>query len=171
MQLSDFAVKRSWKSRKAQEDAFGSTSLRFPHDKKYIISESCYITIPVIMKQRIHLFPFRTQKLSSALPKVLGGPPPGRIGSCRISFEKPVFITKTGFFLYFLAYFCAVRQICNLFCLSLNDVKIYNSAVFLWFLSELDAYTKTNRNAAFLLFVAVPEIIKFYLYLILDKFR
>ena len=67
--------------------------------------------------------------------------------------------------------FCAVRQICNLFCLSLNDVKIYNSAVFLWFLSELDAYTKTNRNAAFLLFVAVPEIIKFYLYLILDKFR
>ena len=127
--------------------------------------------IPVIMKQRIHLFPFRTQKLSSALPKVLGGPPPGRIGSCRISFEKPVFITKTGFFLYFLAYFCAVRQICNLFCLSLNDVKIYNSAVFLWFLSELDAYTKTNRNAAFLLFVAVPEIIKFYLYLILDKFR
>ena len=28
---------------------------------------------PVIMTLRIHLFPFRTQKLSSAVPKILGG--------------------------------------------------------------------------------------------------
>ena len=40
------------------------------------------------MKQRIHLFPFRTQKLSSALPKVLYGTLYGRIGSCRISKKR-----------------------------------------------------------------------------------
>ena len=50
------------------------------------------------MKQRIHLFPFRTQKLSSALPKVLSGPPLGRIGSCRISIKMTVFQAKNGHF-------------------------------------------------------------------------
>ena len=60
-----------------------------PHEKtKYIISESCYITIPVIMAVRTHLFPFRTQKLSSLAPKVLVGTPTGRIGRCRISINK-----------------------------------------------------------------------------------
>ena len=33
--------------------------------------------IPVIMATRIHLFPFRTQKLSSSTPKVLGTERPG----------------------------------------------------------------------------------------------
>ena len=32
----------------------------------------------------IHLFPYRTQKLSLATPMVLGGWPPGRVGSCWI---------------------------------------------------------------------------------------
>ena len=35
---------------------------------------------------RIHLFSFRTQKLSSAAPKVLDGQPSGRIGCCHIIF-------------------------------------------------------------------------------------
>ena len=39
--------------------------------------------IPVIMATRIHLFPFRTQKLSSSTAKVLG-----RIASCRISKKR-----------------------------------------------------------------------------------
>ena len=34
----------------------------------------------VIIARRIHLFPFRTQKLSSLAPMVLGGQPPGRVG-------------------------------------------------------------------------------------------
>ena len=33
----------------------------------------------VIIAKRIHLFPFRTQKLSSLAPMVLGGKPPGRV--------------------------------------------------------------------------------------------
>ena len=36
------------------------------------------------MAERIHLFSFRTQKLSSIALKVLGWTRPGRIGSCRI---------------------------------------------------------------------------------------
>ena len=38
---------------------------------------------PVDMAWRLHLFPSRTQKLSSTALKVLGGQPPGRIGLCR----------------------------------------------------------------------------------------
>ena len=40
--------------------------------KTYVYCESAeYITIAVMMAKRIHLFPFRTQKLSSFTPKVL----------------------------------------------------------------------------------------------------
>ena len=39
----------------------------------------------VLITMRIHLFPFRTQKLSSFVPKILGGQPPGKIGRCRHS--------------------------------------------------------------------------------------
>ena len=49
-------------------------------------AHSCYIAIVVTIALRIHLFSFRTQKLSSAAPKVLGGQPPGRIGCCHIIF-------------------------------------------------------------------------------------
>ena len=45
-----------------------------------------YITIAVTIASRIHLFSFRTQKLSSAAPKVLDGQPSGRIGCCHIIF-------------------------------------------------------------------------------------
>ena len=44
--------------------------------------------IPVIMATRIHLFPFRTQKLSSSTAKVLDHPRSGRIASCRISKKR-----------------------------------------------------------------------------------
>ena len=43
------------------------------------------IAIAVIMAERIHLFPFRTQKLSFLTPKVLSGTPLGRIGHRRFS--------------------------------------------------------------------------------------
>ena len=61
--------------------------------------------IPVIMKQRIHLFPFRTQKLSSALPKVLSPPRLGRIGRCRISLKSARFQSKMGVFPMILTVF------------------------------------------------------------------
>ena len=40
----------------------------------------------VITAKRIHLFPFRTQKLSSLAPMVLGGKLPGRVGHSRVIF-------------------------------------------------------------------------------------
>ena len=59
------------------------------------------ITIAAIMAERIHLFPFRTQKLSFLTPKVLCGTPLGRIGHRRFSFAllsaKP---DRRAFFLY-----------------------------------------------------------------------
>ena len=40
----------------------------------YVVAEKRrYITIAVMMAKRFHLFPFRTQKLSSFTPKVLAG--------------------------------------------------------------------------------------------------
>ena len=41
---------------------------------------------PVSMTQRSHLFPFRTQKLSSVVPKILGWRRPGKIGRRRLLF-------------------------------------------------------------------------------------
>ena len=40
--------------------------------------------IPVVMAKGIHLFPYRTQKLSLSAPMVLGWRRPGRVGRCRI---------------------------------------------------------------------------------------
>ena len=37
----------------------------------------------VLLTQRVHLFPFRTQKLSFAVPKILGRRQPGKIGQRR----------------------------------------------------------------------------------------
>ena len=39
---------------------------------------------PVTITWRKHPFPSRTRKLSSMVPKILGGRPPGKIGSCRV---------------------------------------------------------------------------------------
>ena len=40
----------------------------------------------VIIAKRIHLFPFRTQKLSSLALMVLGGQLPGRVGRSHVIF-------------------------------------------------------------------------------------
>ena len=44
---------------------------------------------PVVIALRFHLFPYRTQKLSSIASMVLGGRPPGRVERCRIYFNIP----------------------------------------------------------------------------------
>ena len=45
---------------------------------------------PVSMTVRNHLFPFRTQKLSSLVPKIVGWKRPVKIGRCRLLFLWPV---------------------------------------------------------------------------------
>ena len=82
--------------------------------------------IPVIMKQRIHLFPFRTQKLSSALPKVLSHPRLGRIGNCRISIKNDRFQAENGHFSFIFAVFLFVQYCLNL--LNFNQVLLSDSA-------------------------------------------
>ena len=44
--------------------------------------ETAY-TQSVSMTMRVHPFPFRTRKLSSFAPKILGGQLPGKIGRCQ----------------------------------------------------------------------------------------
>ena len=41
----------------------------------------------VIIAKRIHLFPYRTQKLSSLAAMVLGGQPPGRVARSHVMFQ------------------------------------------------------------------------------------
>ncbi len=63
----------------------------------------------VTIAERIHLFPFRTQKLSSLALMVLGGKLPGRVGRshviffCCIKFNKPTIIIC--FYLSFIDFF------------------------------------------------------------------
>jgi hypothetical protein len=42
-------------------------------------------TISAVIAAGVHLFPFRTEKLSPPAPMVLGGKPPGRVGRRRIT--------------------------------------------------------------------------------------
>ena len=46
-------------------------------------------TISVVIAAGLHLFPFRTEKLSPPAPMVLGGQPPGRVGRRRLFDEGP----------------------------------------------------------------------------------
>src|SRR6266496_4186147 len=43
------------------------------------------LTISAVIAAGVHLFPFRTEKLSPPAPMVLGGQPPGRVGRRRIT--------------------------------------------------------------------------------------
>ena len=54
-------------------------------------------TLPVVMTERSHLFPYRTQQLSSPVPKVLGWTRPGRIGRCRFPLKH---LAQRCFFLF-----------------------------------------------------------------------
>ena len=81
--------------------------------------------IPVIMATRIHLFPFRTQKLSSSTAKVLDHPRSGRIASCRISIKNDRFSAKNGHFLCVLTYFRFARFVLFLLVLIKNFGLIF----------------------------------------------
>src|SRR5262245_64855282 len=47
------------------------------------------IKVSAVIAAGVHLFPFRTEKLSPPAPMVLGGQPPGRVGRRRITLTKP----------------------------------------------------------------------------------
>ena len=62
---------------------------------------------PVTIAGRLHLFPSRTQKLSSLAPMILGGKLPGKVGRCRFFITRKApfrcffFLLKTRQHLYF----------------------------------------------------------------------
>ena len=55
---------------------------------------------PVSMTVRFHLFPFRTQKLSSLVPKIVGWRRPVKIGRCRL-LETPYPARDEAFFVLY----------------------------------------------------------------------
>ena len=65
----------------------------------YLLVSHEYIKdIQVTIARRFHLFPFRTEKLSSVTPMVLRNS--GRVGSRRFFREKPLYRKMQGLFLY-----------------------------------------------------------------------
>ena len=62
----------------------------------YLINRSGY-AYPVIIAERSHLFPSRTQQLSSSAPRIPGGLLPGKLGRCRF-FENRVRKCSVFFF-------------------------------------------------------------------------
>ena len=60
----------------------------------------------VSMTLRVHPFPYRTRKLSSIVPKILGGRLPGKIGRCQHQNNRPI-----GRLFYFIHYCPIVRTI------------------------------------------------------------
>ena len=72
--------------------------LKIKNVKLYVGSgNAAYITIVVMVAKRIHLFPYRTQKLSSLTPKVLVGTLTGRIGNRHFS-TKNLYLFRCKFF-------------------------------------------------------------------------
>ena len=58
------------------------TRVRFPHGSPLLVDSSPWglVIQPVFITVRSHPFPSRTRKLSSPVPKILGGKLPGKIG-------------------------------------------------------------------------------------------
>ena len=48
-----------------------------------IYREKVHRTFLVTIEKWTHLFPYRTQQLSTYSPKILGGYPPGKLGCCQ----------------------------------------------------------------------------------------
>ena len=67
----------------------------------------------MILAKRIHLFPSRTQQLSSLAPMILGGKLPGKVGRCQFSNEDP-------FWVFFVIKYCFVY--CHRCDIIVNDV-------------------------------------------------
>ena len=68
----------------------GSNPLRVTKPKYGIFAEMrLYICKLVFIATRVHPFPSRTRKLSSLVPTILGGRPPGKIGKCQHNAKLP----------------------------------------------------------------------------------
>ena len=59
-----------------------------------------HCTISGDYSEEVHLFSFRTQKLSSSAPKILAGQPAGKIGRCQIPLKKSFSYERAFLFVY-----------------------------------------------------------------------
>ncbi len=84
-------------------------------DKRYRFKQSkdcVQCTMMVIIAERFHLFPFRTQKLSSFTLKILGWRRPGKLNQCRHFFKPLSLLRERGFcvIMILLRIICIIRQ-------------------------------------------------------------
>ena len=90
---------RRWSARCAESSQDGSfgyeVTKRKPRGRR---TAQTLHSFPVTMAKGIHLFPYRTQKLSLSAPMVLGWRRPGRVGRCRIPKEKGFSFAESFFF-------------------------------------------------------------------------
>ena len=69
---------------------FGLCTIQFSMCTEHITNERYAVTIA----GRTHLFPYRTQKLSSLALMILGGRPPGKAGRCRLFLFLCLFVNS-----------------------------------------------------------------------------
>ena len=80
---------RRWSARCAESLQDGSSGYEVTERKpRRRRTAQTLHSFPVTMAKGIHLFPYRTQKLSLSAPMVLGWRRPGRVGRCRIPWKK-----------------------------------------------------------------------------------
>ena len=106
------------------------------------------IRFPVTMAKGIHLFPYRTQKLSLSAPMVLGWRRPGRVGRCRIPQRKASDDVWGFFFVHPVRFFF---QVVFNQCATLYLVRISSPAPCGRF-SEMKAGIAKERTARLLRF-------------------
>ena len=74
---ADYLVLREQTSKDKVQKVLAKTSLK--RYNSFCLNKNCLVTIA----KRSHPFPFRTRKLSSSAPMVVGGCPPVRVGRCQ----------------------------------------------------------------------------------------
>ena len=109
------------------------------------------------MAKKIHLYPFRTQKLSSYTPKVLGWGRPGRIGSCRILIKGTLsnessFLINCSQIKHFKALYASIPKkiVVNLIINKMNRTEARDMAF--KFLYQVEVQKENNEEALNLFF-------------------
>ncbi len=99
-----------WISTDEGLDIFDNETKKFAHyrpDESDPSSISNYIAQILVVKARVlHLFQFRTEKLSPCTPMVLHAQVCGRVGSCQIYFTNPGYFLIGFFLFYYKTHYC-----------------------------------------------------------------
>ena len=83
--------------------------------------------------KRPHLFPSRTQKLSSLAPMILGGKLPGKVGRCRFFYAHSLSYALFLFFEKYVIFLC-------------DEVLVYLCVFYVYLFKPIDLYSLSCYN-------------------------